>query len=302
MRRARITFRGAYHHIMNKGIEGMDIFFDEKAIDYFLESMKEKSNKLKMRILAYCIMPNHFHLIIQNSSGKLSAFMKQLNGQYGMYYRKRKGGKGHVFQGRFKSTLIQEDAYMRMVIVYILLNPVRQGIVSDPREYRWSSIKEYYSGEDSPFVENKFIEGMLNSREEMYRLLNEWKQKDLPIRKTRIGDILGEDEFIKESIMRFNRRRKQTKSRNMRLDDYRFSPSQEVIKEFEKERGIKLNKIDLNTHKGNQLRGELLVLLRDKGGLTYREIVENPIFQSLKYSSLGKLYKRALERWKKKTV
>jgi REP element-mobilizing transposase RayT len=301
MRRARITFNGAYHHVMNRGIEGKDIFFDENAIFYFLESMKEKSNKLKMRILAYCIMPNHFHLIVQNSSGKLSAFMKQLNGQYGMYYRKRKGGKGHVFQGRFKSTLIQEDAYMRMVIIYVLLNPVQKGIVRDPRAYRWSSIGEYYKEEDSPFVDNKFVEGMLSSEEEMYKLLNEWRQKDLPIRKTRIGDILGEDVFIKESIKRFDRRRKRTRSRNMRLGDYRFRSFEEIIKEFEEEKGIKLNKISLNTHKGKQLRGELLVLLRDEGGLTYREIVENPIFQSLKYSSLGKLYKRALEKRKERT-
>lgn len=301
MRRARITFNGAYHHVMNRGIEGKDIFFDENAIFYFLESMKEKSNKLKMRILAYCIMPNHFHLIVQNSSGKLSAFMKQLNGQYGMYYRKRKGGKGHVFQGRFKSTLIQEDAYMRMVIVYVLLNPVQKGIVRDPRAYRWSSIGEYYKEEDSPFVDNKFVEGMLSSEEEMYKLLNEWRQKDLPIRKTRIGDILGEDVFIKESIKRFDRRRKRTRSRNMRLGDYRFRSFEEIMKEFEEEKGIKLNKISLNTHKGKQLRGELLVLLKDEGGLTYREIVENPIFQSLKYSSLGKLYKRALEKRKERT-
>jgi len=300
MRRARITFNGAYHHVMNKGIEGKDIFFDENAIVYFLESMKEKSNKLKMRILAYCIMPNHFHIIVQNSSGKLSAFMKQLNGQYGMYYRKRKGGKGHVFQGRFKSTLIQEDAYMRMVIIYVLLNPVRKGIVSNPRAYKWSSIREYYKEEDSPFVDNKFVEGMLSSEEEMYKLLNEWKQKDLPIRKTRIGDILGEDVFIKESIKRFDRRRKRTKSRNMRLGDYRFRSFEEIIKEFEEEKGIKLNKISLNTHKGKQLRGELLVLLKDKGGLTYREIVRIAVFQSLKYSSLGKLYKRALEKRVKK--
>lgn len=285
---------------MNKGIEGKDIFFDENAIVYFLESMKEKSNKLKMRILAYCIMPNHFHIIVQNSSGKLSAFMKQLNGQYGMYYRKRKGGKGHVFQGRFKSTLIQEDAYMRMVIIYVLLNPVRKGIVSNPRAYKWSSIREYYKEEDSPFVDNKFVEGMLSSEEEMYKLLNEWKQKDLPIRKTRIGDILGEDVFIKESIKRFDRRRKRTKSRNMRLGDYRFRSFEEIIKEFEEEKGIKLNKISLNTHKGKQLRGELLVLLKDKGGLTYREIVRIAVFQSLKYSSLGKLYKRALEKRVKK--
>jgi len=70
-------------------------------------------------------MDNHYHLVLDNSSGKMSEYFKRLNGQYGMYYRKITGGKGYVFQGRFNSTLIEKDAYLLHSIAYLLRNPVR---------------------------------------------------------------------------------------------------------------------------------------------------------------------------------
>jgi REP element-mobilizing transposase RayT len=149
MRRARITYPGAFHHVMNRGIEGKDIFSDDTDKDIFLRILKEKSKKLRIRLLVYCIMNNHYHLVLQNSSGMLSDFMRELNGEYGMVYRKRKGGRGYVFQSRYKSTIIQEGAYLKMVIIYVSLNPVRAGKVLNPYEYEWSSIREYFVDENS---------------------------------------------------------------------------------------------------------------------------------------------------------
>lgn len=153
MRKARVTYTESYHHVMNRGIQGEEIFSDGRAKVYFLEIMEEKSENLKMRIFAYCLMDNHYHLILRNSSGRLSEFMKQLNGQYGIYYRKKKGGRGYVFQNRFKSTLIQKDKYLKMAILYVLLNPVRGRIVEFPWQYRWSRIGEYCRQEKSLFSE-----------------------------------------------------------------------------------------------------------------------------------------------------
>jgi len=97
MRRARVTYLGAYHHIMNRGIRGIDIFSDMKLRDDFIKLL---GGKLKIKLLAYCLMNNHYHLILQNSSDKLSEFMKELNGHYGIIYSKKVGNKGYVFQGR----------------------------------------------------------------------------------------------------------------------------------------------------------------------------------------------------------
>lgn len=281
---------------MNRGIEGLDIFFDNKSKVYFIECLKELSRKLKIRIFAYCLMDNHYHLILQNSSGKLSDFMRQLNGKYGIYYRKRKGGKGYVFQSRFKSTLIENNDYLLMSILYVLLNPVRANITMDPYEYRWSSIDFYFSNTRTSFIDNEFIEELIGRKHELNRLLDEWTNKKLPIKTTRIGDVIGSDEYMLESLKKFDRREKKDMSLRMRIDETPFKDLKQIIVEFEAKRGIKIDDLNLDTFYGKRVRGELLVFLKDSGGLTYKQIMEIPIFKSLKYSSLGHLYKRAKER------
>ena len=292
MRIARVTYEGAYHHVMNRGIWNEDIFPDDSAKKYFLRVIKEKTKILKTKLFAYCIMDNHYHLILQNSSGRLSEFMKRVNGQYGIYYRNRYGGKGYVFQGRFKSTLIQEDKYLAVVIVYLLLNPVNASIVEDPYKYKWSSINEYFVGKNSDIIDNEFVEAIYRNKMGMNKLLKEWLGKDIMTRKTRIGYIIGDDDFIEEAHKRYDRRKSKGESKRMRIDDYIFDSAPKVIKRFEEEKGIKISKIEINTRKGKKLRSELLVLLKEKAGLRYAEIMKYPIFKSLKYSSLGQIYKR----------
>lgn len=82
---------------MNRGYDGKHIFEGNKNKSQFLEYLEEASKQMKIRLFAYCIMDNHYHLVLENSSGKMSDFAKLLNGQYGMYYRKMYGGKGYVF-------------------------------------------------------------------------------------------------------------------------------------------------------------------------------------------------------------
>ena len=101
MRRARITYEGAFHHAMNRGINGDNIFAGSKSKKMFLDIMEGTAKNLKIKILTYCIMANHYHLILENSSGRMSDFFRQLNGNYGMIYRKLYGEHGYVFQGRY---------------------------------------------------------------------------------------------------------------------------------------------------------------------------------------------------------
>ena len=299
MRRARITYPGAFHHVINKGFEGRGIFLNNEWKRDFLELLQEKSQKYRIRLLVYCVMDNHFHIDLQNSSGKLSDFMKQLNGEYGRLYRKYKGGKGYVFQGRFNSTLIQEGSYLIMTIIYVLLNPVRAGIVKNPYEYSWSSIREYFTGRVSNIVDNRFVEEILQNREGMDTLLREWSMGELPIKKTRFGNILGEEKFIEEAIRKFDRRGKKTETKRQRQKDYILETADEVIKRFEEKRAIKIEGINTTSLKGKKLRSELLVLLKDKAGLKYNEIIDYPLFRTLKYSSLGQIYKIARNRMEK---
>jgi len=107
MRRARLTYPGAFHHVMNRGIRGEYIFPGDGDKQTFLEILSEKAKLLGVRLIGYCVMNHHYHVLLENRSGRMSALLKQVNGSYGIYYRRKHGGKGYVFQSRFRSTLIQ---------------------------------------------------------------------------------------------------------------------------------------------------------------------------------------------------
>lgn len=293
MRRTRFTHKGAFHHVMNRGHGGEKIFRCRKAKARFLEILERKSVLYRMRILAYCVMNNHYHLVLQNSSGKLSEFMKGLNGEYGSYYRRRFGGSGYVFQGRFNSTLIQEDSYMTVALVYGFLNPVRAGLTRNPWDYEWSSIRKYFDECDDTFLDREFVTGLFGERAVLRDLLREWRSKDLPLRETRLGDVLGDERFIKSAMRKSDRRRAMSESRRRRIKEFDFVPAEKVIKVFESKIGRSIEEIDTSTRVGTRLRDELLVLLKDKAGLTYSDIVCYPPFRDLKQYSLGQLYRRA---------
>ncbi|MBN2323559.1 MAG: transposase [Spirochaetes bacterium] len=293
MRKVRMTFIDAYHHIMNRGIDDTPILSDDRLKKFFLELIREKSRKLKIRLFAYCLMDTHYHLILQNSSGKLIDFMRQVNGQFGIRYRKIKGGKGYVFQGRYKSTLIQATPYLVMSVIYVLLNPVRAGLIENPYDYQWSSIQEYYTPSKDCTLDHSLIENVFENYDMMKRMLEEWCGKRLPIKKTRCGTVLGDIGFEKEAMTQFNRRVVNHKSIRMRTDDCHFETADKVIRTFERTKGITLEGIRLNTLQGKKLRSELLLQLRDKAGLSFKIIGGHPFFQSVKYSSLAKIYQRA---------
>jgi REP element-mobilizing transposase RayT len=285
---------------MNRGHGGEKILLDETAKMRFLEILERRSTSQRMRIFTYCIMDSHYHLVLQNSSGKLSEFMKQLNGEYGTWYRRREGGSGYVFQGRFKSTLIQEDRYMDMAIVYTLLNPVRAEIVSSPWRYRWSSIREYFNKRGDTFIDTEFVEELFGERKVLRGLLREWMERELPVGKTRMGYVLGDEDFVEAAIKRFDRRRTTSKSKRMRKEEHDFPPVERLIRDFERHRKVRLEEIDPATRVGRRLREELIIMLKDGAGLPYSRIAEYKPFQSVKYSTLGKLYARAKARCSKK--
>jgi REP element-mobilizing transposase RayT len=300
MRRARITYEGALHHGMNRGIDGNDIFTGRKSKAIFLELMTEAARKFKVRILAYTIMDNHYHLILENSSGRMSDFFRLLNGNYGLIYRKFSGEKGYVFQGRYKSTLIDLEGYLRIAIRYALLNPVRAGIVSTYNHYLWSSANEYFSDKSTDIVDHQFVNDLFSSKDDFIEFMTSDQMVELIPRHTKYGEVLGSNEFEKLAKEKFDRRAKGLSLGWKRAEDQDpiFNPVEKVIWEFERRFGQKIEELNLSTHEGKRLRGELLVRLKDIAGLKYSEIINITPFTNLKFPSLGKLYKDASIRRK----
>ncbi len=131
---------GQIYHVLNRGNGRQEIFHKEKDYEAFINLMKEAKGCYPVKIFGYCLMPNHFHIIIKPDKGEdLSKWMQWLMTSHVRRYHRHYGGSGHVWQGRFKSFIVQKDEYLLMVLRYIEGNPVRAGLVQSAKDWLWSS-------------------------------------------------------------------------------------------------------------------------------------------------------------------
>src|SRR5256886_12699044 len=147
-RKLRIEYEGAIYHVMNRGDRQEPIFKDDTDRQRFLEALAECCAKTDWQVHALCLMPNHFHLVVETPKSNLVAGMKWLLGTYTGRFNQRHKLVGHLFSGRYKALIVDGsgNGYLRTVCDYVHLNPVRAKLLKleQPlREYRWSSYGEY---------------------------------------------------------------------------------------------------------------------------------------------------------------
>jgi len=289
MRKARLTWQGAYHHVMNRGINDLMIFDNGQLKQKFLSFVSEFSKKYSIEIFAYCIMDNHYHLILHNLSGMLSRFMQALNGAYGTYYRKISQSNGYVFQSRFKSTLIESDSYLISSIIYTLTNPCRRKMVSTPFEYHWSSIHLYFRAHKESFVNTQYVNELIQTPNNFNFLLQKQGMSEIEVSRTPVGDIYGSEKLI-FSIMKGNNIHSKESDT---VDFSGFQTPEKTICDFEKEYGIELKKINPKKMIGNKIRRKLLRMLREKSLMKYSEIAQLPLFLNSNLNTLRTMYKKS---------
>ncbi len=137
----RIEFPGALYHVTARGNARQDIFLDARDSQRFLDLLDEVATRCRWRCYAYCLMTNHYHLVVETPAPNLSHGMRLLNGRYTQAFNHRHQRDGHLFQGRYKAILVDRDAYLKEVCRYVVLNPVRAGLAPDARAWRWSSYR-----------------------------------------------------------------------------------------------------------------------------------------------------------------
>ncbi len=137
----RIEYDGAVYHITSRGNARKAIYKDDNDQKNFLDILHQVNRRYNWLCHAYCLMNNHYHLVIETVDGNLSKGMRQLNGVYTQAFNRRHGKTGHVFQGRYKSILIQKDSHLLEVCRYVVLNPVRAKTVEKPEQWKWSSYR-----------------------------------------------------------------------------------------------------------------------------------------------------------------
>jgi len=153
----RIEFPGALYHVTARGNAGQDIYLDAQDSQRFLSLLGEVATRLRWRCTAYCLMADHYHLVVETPAANLAHGMRLINGRYTQAFNRRHGRGGHLFQGRYKAILVEREAYLKAVCRHVVLNPVRAGLAPDARAWRWSSYRATLAAGENAGAEQDWL-------------------------------------------------------------------------------------------------------------------------------------------------
>ena len=200
----RIQYPDAWYHVMNRGRNRAQIFSSREDYIAFIELLKDASSLYKVRIAAYCLMSNHYHLLIQTPEANLSRFMRHINGLYTQYFNRTYKRDGQLFRGRYKSIIIDGDSYLLELVRYIHRNPLKAGLIKRLEDYSWSSHGAYISkGNEGNWMHKDFVLSILeenkNRRRQAYL---DFVKQEVPetlsalYAKKKLPLLLGAKDFI----------------------------------------------------------------------------------------------------------
>jgi len=201
-RSLRIEYPDAWYHVMNRGARKMNIFHEVEERKMFLELLEQIHNRYQVEIHAYCLMDNHYHLLLKTPLANLSRAMQHLNGIYVQRYNKMHKTDGPLFRGRFKSIVIDAENYLLRLSRYIHLNPVQGGLINRAENYLWSSCADYLNyHKKHQWLQTKSILDKFGNKlqKQKYRIFLEEHDKELDtfFNKIKCMPILGAEAFIK---------------------------------------------------------------------------------------------------------
>jgi putative transposase len=207
----RIEYPNAFYHVTSRGNERRAIFRSKGDYERLFGYFESATERYGARIHCFCLMPNHYHLLLETPRANLHRILHHLNTSYTNYFNVKTGRVGHLFQGRYRAILVQKDTYALELSRYIHLNPVRAHLVEEPSQYPWSSCLTYIEGEKRwNWLEREFILGQLSSNEGEARrryeaFVREGMVKSLedPLRKVVASTLLGTERFIEKVRERF---------------------------------------------------------------------------------------------------
>lgn len=200
----RIEYPGALYHLTARGNRKEDIYLQDDDRTYFLEILGRTVRRYNWICHGYCLMDNHFHLLIETPDANLSLGMRQLNGVYTQYFNRSHDKAGHLFQGRFKSILVEKDSHLLELSRYIVLNPVRGKMVNHPGEWEWSNYRPFALGRGYPdFLTGDWVLGQFSSQKKKARQLfigfvEDGIDEPAPWRRVKGQIAFGSDTFAME--------------------------------------------------------------------------------------------------------
>ena len=199
----RLQFAGALYHVTARGDRKASIYLDDTDRLVWLQHIGDVCEQFNFVVHGFCQMGNHYHILLETVDGNLSRGMQQLNGVYSQYFNRRHDLVGHVFQGRYKAILVQEETYLLELARYIVLNPVRANLVAAPEDWPWSSYRLTTGSAPSPpwLHTDGLLAKFDASREDAIgkykKFVLEGRGAESPFKQTSNQLILGDAEFVK---------------------------------------------------------------------------------------------------------
>lgn len=288
-RQARLDYEGAFQHIMSRGFKKEKLFHDEQDYKYYIDGI-EFYKKNGYKILAYCLMPNHVHLLIKTGQVRLQHILKLLNNRYAQYKARKRGLPGPIFQGRPKSILIESAAQLKIVGHYILNNPVKAGLCKRAEEYPWCSYNLIgNSAAPDWFDDSIILAEFSNVRKDaitMYKnyinIQSPGNNSDYPLKLFR-GNVAGSKEFYESILLKFKKDNRKQKSP---IQESRIIDINNIIDAKLKNAGITIEDIrTCKSHKVIGLKKELAYLLKELG---HKESAEVRQYLGISESALSR--------------
>ncbi len=249
-RQKRVLSPTQVYHVMVRGNSGRDIFLDNDDRQRLLKIIISKKRENQFILYAYCLMSNHFHLVLKECDDNISHIMKRINTTYVVYFNKKYQINGHLFQNRFKSEIVENDTYLLALVRYVHNNPLKAGLVSSLGGYQWSSYLSYV-GSQNKIVNNNdvlkiFSEDLLQAR---YQFIDFSQKKE-----------------ERYSFLEYKEHNKENKEINT------YSKVKNFRDQFLKRNKLNLDLISEKRNKG--FRDKLIQELRERSIYSEREIAE----------------------------
>ena len=297
-RSLRIEYSGAYYHVINRGNGGEKVFAGTGDKKKFLEYLEKTVKRFSLIIHTYCLMTNHYHLLIETPQANLSVAIQWLNVSYAAYYNRKHRRRGHLFQGRYKAILIDADEYLGQLSRYIHLNPVRAGMVTAAERYPWSSypafirkvkvpawletgwLLEYFGKKKKAAIRNyrNFVDG-INA-----------KTLEDPGKDVVGGVILGDTDFV-EWVRETFLSEMEDEKEIPQLTELKPKPSlKRILQAVRDEIGCSEEDILVRGRKKNKAREIAIYLARDFSGLSCKDL--GKFFNGISGAAITMRYKQ----------
>jgi REP-associated tyrosine transposase len=273
-RSLRIEFAGALYHVTSRGDGREDIYLKDSDRIAFLAVLAQVSERFNWVCHSYCLMGNHYHLLIETPESNLSKGMRQLNGVYTQRFNRSHGRVGHVFQGRYKAIIVQKESYLMELSRYIVLNPVRADIVRSAKDWPWSSYRSTVGITEAPsWLNVDWLLSAYSKRKslaiEKYRaFVAEGKKQPSPWQQLKNQIYLGDDDFVESTQCKM--------TTDINLDEVPSSQKRPVAKSLSHYKNISTN------------RNEAIDKAYKSGAYSMKEIAD---FFAIHYSTVSKILK-----------